>query len=301
MTHSTIQPKTFRNAIAMVVVALCVATGVAAAKGDPITTPSVMTMRVDGEIAIDAQGKVLDYRIDTKLEPAVRAQLDKAIPKWSFFPVKIEGKPTAVKSRMRVTMLAREVAAGYAVSVDNVLFHDDRATTAPPSADGATALASSISSKSRVPPGYPKELMRSGVEGAVLVYILVTPEGKVGDVVAAQSSLFNVRGRTRTLDEALRLLESNTIAAVKKWRFNVPTGHNVSDPNYMTVAVPVNYVMAGNTRDAPGEWRIEIRSEHKSASWLPSSMLTQEVGISDLGSGEVMPLVSRMRLRDNTL
>ncbi len=301
MTHSTMQLKTLKHALSTVVLALCMATGVAAAKDVTATAPSIMTMRVDGEIAIDAQGNVLDYRIETKLEPAVRAQLDKAIPKWSFFPVQIQGKPTAVKSKMRITMLAREVAAGYAVSVDNVLFSDDRASTSAPSADGTAAQESFISSKSLVPPGYPLGLLRSRVEGAVLVYILVTPDGKVGDVVAAQSSLFNVRGRTKILDEALRILESNTLAAVKKWRFNVPAGHNVSNPNYMSVAVPVSYIMAGSTSDPVGQWRLEVRSELKSATWLPSSRLTQAVGISDLKSGEVMPLISRVRLRDDTL
>jgi len=170
-------------------------------------TESIMTMRVDGELAIDPQGKVLDYRIDTKLEPAVRAQIDKAIPRWRFVPVSIDGKATAVKSRMRITLAAQQVAAGYAVSIDNVVFQDDRASTNMQVMGADAKPADDISAKFRKPPGYPLGLMRAGVEGAVLVYIRVTPDGKAGDVAAVQSALFNVKGRDKTMAEALRVLE----------------------------------------------------------------------------------------------
>lgn len=290
-----------KNQLAGIAVALCIATVSAAAAETPSTTESVMTMRVDGELAIDPQGKVLDYRIDTKLEPAMRAQIDKAIPRWLFLPVSIDGKATAVKSRMRITLAAQQVAAGYAVSIDNVVFQDDRATTAMQLMGADAKPVDDISSKSRRPPGYPLGLMRAGVEGAVLLYIRVTPDGRAGDVAAVQSALFNVRGRDKTLAEALRLLENNTVAAAKQWRFNVPAGRASLVPELMTVAVPVHYTMDRKSADVPGQWRVEVRGLRQSASWLTEARLAQAVGVSDLASGEMMPLDSRMHLREGSL
>lgn len=290
-----------KNHWAAIAMALCIATVSAAAAETPSTTESVMTMRVDGEIAIDPQGKVLDYRIDTKLEPAVRAQLDKAIPKWNFMPVSIHGKPSAVKSKMRITMAAQEVKSGYAVSVDNVVFSDDRVPTSTmlTMSPGAEPVAD-ISAKSMRPPGYPTGLMRVGIAGVVLLYVRITPEGKVGEVAAVQSALFNVKGRDGTMAEALNLLEKNTITAAKKWTFNVPARRASADPAMMTVAIPVNYVMDKKSNDTPGQWRVEVRGSRQSAPWLAGSMLTQQVGVSDLASGEIMPLGSRMQLRGDT-
>ncbi len=286
---------------ARIALVFCLAVSSAFAREIPSATESVMTMRVDGELAIDPQGKVLDYRIETELEPAVRAQIDKAVPHWRFVPVSIDGKATAVKSRMRITLAAQQVAAGYAVNIDNVVFHDDRATTIMQVMGADAKPVDDISSRSRKPPGYPLGLMRAGVEGAVLVYIRVTPDGKAGDVAAVQSALFNVKGRDKTMAEALRLLEKNTVDALKKWDFNVPSGRASLNPALMTVAVPVHYTMERNSSDTPGQWRVEVRGSRQSAPWLTESMLAQDIGVSDLASGEMMPLSSRMHLREGSI
>jgi len=41
---------------------------------------SVLTMRVDGELSIDPEGRVMDYRITTKLDPQVEKLVRRAVP-----------------------------------------------------------------------------------------------------------------------------------------------------------------------------------------------------------------------------
>jgi len=65
----------------------------------------------------------------------------------------------------------------------------------------------------------------------------------------------------------------------------------------MTLAVTVHYTMETKSSDAPGQWRVEVRGSRQSAPWLTEDMLAQAVGVSDLTSGEMMPLDSRMQLR----
>jgi TonB family protein len=258
---------------------------------------SIMTMRVDGEITIDQAGSVLDYKITTPIKPEMQQLLDKAVRKWTFHPVTVDGKPAIAKNNMRITLAAREAGSGYAVSVDNVTFRrmssDSKAGQGKPTAENGAVI---ITAKSMKPGHYPTGLAQAGVEGAVLLDIRVSPQGNVEDVVAVQSSLYDVRGRPDVLEDARKLLEVSAIAAAKKWKFNVTVTKSNPTAADLTVSVPHWYVMEKNRRrEHLGQWRVELRSEKAIVPWLLDARTAQDIGVSDLDSDDVMPLASALK------
>jgi hypothetical protein len=53
---------------------------------DAAALEDVLILQVDGELDIDANGRVGAYRITTPVPDAVRAGLDRGIPAWTFEP-----------------------------------------------------------------------------------------------------------------------------------------------------------------------------------------------------------------------
>lgn len=271
---------------------------------------TLMTMRVDGEIAIDTQGKVLDYKIATEVQPEIKALLDKAISGWAFIPVLIDGTPTAVKTKMRITLAGRPVDTGYKIGIDNVVFHGesakDKAAAAPP-----TGVV--LTTKTRKPiPKYPKY----AVNGMVLVYVRTSPEGKIEEAIAAQLNLFNAKGDPTQLANALQAMEDNAVSAIRQWTVNVETHGKTPTVEDLTATICVRYEMGGaqglpfgggfvqkppGEPDNVGRWRFETRGTMRSAPWLQNARLAQRVGVSDVNPGEMAPVASPVRLRDGVI
>ena len=285
-----------RNRIWLLAGLLLVAVAVMADEPAP-QTETLMTMRVDGEIAIDKEGRVLAYTIATKLQPEIKAVLDKAIPGWVFFPVLIDGKPTAVKTKMRITLGGKPVDNGYKVGIDNVVFRDESVKEEV----GAVAPSGvKLSLKSRRPlPEYP----RYSVNGHVLVYIRAAPNGDIEEAFAAQSSLFNAKGSEEELAAALKAMEVNAVKAIKRWKLNVDTQGKQPTLADLTETISVVYTMAGSTvtKETAGIWRWENRAPYRDVPWLRDTRLAQRIGVSDVDFGEMMPVASPVRLRDGVI
>lgn len=283
---------------------------------EQVKSESVLTMRVDGELSIDPEGRVMDYRITTKLDPQVEKLVGRAVPAWRFKPILVDGKPAIATSPMRITLLAEEMAQGYRVTVDNVVFQPNtkeqyEAEQASQKAHPRMSVAGEapaplvwITSKRLQPPKYPSELQRVGVEGIVLLNLRLNPDGTVAEVFAAQSSLLNVRGGSTLLDRARTMLERNASAAAKRWTFDVAT--ESAEPlsaESLTVRVPVDYMLAlpGAAPDpVAGTWRHEFRGPNLTAPWLPDEQASK-IGVSDLNGNEMLAGVSPFELSDKSV
>ena len=285
---------------------------------------SVLTLRVDGDLTIDAEGRVVGYRIRTKLEPQIEKLVAKAVPRWRFQPILLGGKPVSATSPMRITLAATEANGGYEVRVDNVVFRpntkeDYEAELAAQREAAARGLSIEASGKKAedsgeprqqvfitanklTPPGYPAGLNKAGVEGVVLLNLRLNPDGTVADVFASQSSLLNVKGRPELLDRARTMLEKNAATTARKWRFNVEAKEpSTLTADALTVRVPVEYSLsAPGAKDASlaGKWRHEYRGPNFPVPWLLGVEGEQPVGVSDLDSGEVLAGTSSFRLAD---
>ncbi|QIL19353.1 hypothetical protein [Thermomonas sp. HDW16] len=302
---------------------LAVGTVQAATKVQIAQGESVLTLRVDGEVSIDPEGRVLDYRILTKLEPPIQKLVAKAVPTWRFRPIAVDGKAAAAKSPMRITLAATEVKGGYEVRVDNVVFRSNTQEEYDAERAAAQALAEqgktlglagepaepepvvSITSIKMTPPGYPVGMQLAGVEGLVLLNVRLNRDGTVADVFASQSSLLNVKGKPELLDRARVMLEKNAAGAAAKWKFKVEAkevaGLKASD---LTVRVPVQYVLSSggaSSESLAGKWRQEFRGPNYPVPWLLGTEDERAVGVSDLNDGEYLAGSSPFGLSDKNV
>ena len=309
-------------------VALFATMGASAATKTPIAEgKSVLTMRVDCEITINSEGTVTSYQLFTELEPQIQELLVKAIPGWRFSPLTVDGKPAAARSPMRITLAATAVESGYQVRVDNVVFRPETAepSVVPKSQEGQAGGTLhvieradernapqrqyvQIKRKRVVPPIYPQGIMQAGIEGLVLLNILLRPDGTVANVFASQSSLLDVEGKAGVLDRARVEFEKNAVAGARNWTFTVkaesPSSLRADD---LTVRIPIEYklhpadprhLVAAN---APGKWRHEFRGPNMPVPWLAGEDGQQMVGVSDLDGGELMTGTPRLKLADRSV
>lgn len=301
----------------MLTLAMLASAGVhAGAKDEAAQGEAVLTLRVDGELSINPEGKVADYRIITKLDPQLERLVRRAVPGWRFKPILVDGKPVIASSPMRITLSAEEMDQGYKVVVDNVVFRPNtreeweaeqasrRARPRMSVAGEAPPSMVWITPNSLQPPKYPSGMQRSGVEGIVVLILRLHPDGTVAEVFASQSSLLNVKGSGGLLDRARLMLERSAAAAAKRWTFTVAA----EDPAAMsaaalTVMVPVDYSL-GNPAAGPelltGTWRHEFRGPNQQAPWLPAGN-ARKIGVSDLTGNEILAGVSPFALSDTSV
>lgn len=181
---------------------------------------SVLTMRVDGEVVFDTQGRVIEHKVLTpKLTDDLRQFADKQLATMRFEPVKIDARPVNARTFARMTLVARpQDNGGYAIEMESVRFFKGQfSADGAPKADPADVEKAklerstwTVASQTRKP-GYPRGLMRAGVSGAVVLRLLLREDGTVENAFVTQSALFNVRGRDKLLGQARGLFEKEAL------------------------------------------------------------------------------------------
>jgi len=263
---------------------------------------SVMTMQVDSHVKLDEKGALVAFKVETQVPDALRLKLERMVGAWHFTPTPApDGVARAISSPMRLTLAATKVGEGYRVKVDHVIFPAE--APAAHTGAGKGAATDGITAVKIQPPRFPPGLDRGGVNGVVLVTLLLDADGKVMNAVAVQSKLINVTGREGTMARALKQFEDYSLAVARDWRFNVPPALAQAGAEGRTVNVPVSF--NGNPKSKhdlsvsvpePGTWRIEVRTPRREIEWLQASPGRQRIGVSDLANGEVMPAVGLVKL-----
>jgi hypothetical protein len=277
-------------------VALPVAAQRAARITDPLTT--VRTLQVEGQVVIDPSGHVADYRVTTPVPHALQATVDEAVRGWRFYPVQIDGQARRVQTRMRITLAATASSDGYQVRVDNVVF------PGPESARGAATLPApdEISGRKLTQPLYPPGLLRAGVSGVVLLAIQVSADGTTADAAVVQTMLLDVTGRERVLQQAVALLERSSLSAVRSWRYNVPDALIKAGPEQRIVTHAIHFVFDSNPPiEKAGMWRTVVRTPKRAIAWVPASPGSQSAGVTDIASGEFLPVATDFRLASEVI
>ena len=244
---------------------------------------AVALMVVEGHVVIETDGSVSLAQIDTKIDPALAKNLETAISKWRFTPVRIGGELRRVSTRLRLQLAAtRQEGDRFKVTVDSADFPDasSKASARP---DGQPEP---ITGKHLGPPKYPSEAQMRGTMGAVMLAIRVTPEGKAGEVIVVQSHLYEVDARFAVSRRNLSLLENSAVNAARRWTFNVPPGAT-RDAKAMTVTVPVEYTLADVPLDTPGQWLKVQRTAKQQITWLPAEQTRTGPSLVAAGGGSV--------------
>lgn len=265
---------------------------------DPLT--SMKTLQVEGTVVIDTEGKVDDYRIETHLGEPLSGAVDRAVRGWRFVPVVIDGQPRRAEARMRITLAATKVGEDFEVKVDNVIFPREKPTAKEAPAPGH--VPTRIEAGKFTPPVYPPGLMFAGLDGQVLVALRVGEDGNAADVAAVQSMLLDVRGREKTLQQAVGLFEQASLAAARQWTFKLPPDFASWPPEKRVVTVSIVYTTDRKPEfDAPGFWRTIVRTPRREIDWMPRKRGTQAVGVADVKPGEFVPVASALTLASDVV
>ena len=266
------------------------------------TMEEVMTMRVEGSIAVDAQGNVLSHQIDTKLDPKMQGLVEEAVKTWAFMPPTVGGKPATAKSDMRITLAGHRIDEGYEVRVDNVVFYD-RAKEQQKHGDreaerAAKGRASLNFVQMRPLPKYPGY----HVNGIVMVSVLARPDGSIERAFASSCSLYMARGSRADLSRACKAMQDNAVSAVRHWKMSVTLNGNAPTPGNLTGVIPFFYQVPSDKKSIaassePGNWRPEWRGEYRETPWLGDDLMKQRVTASDTTHMEMMPATSRLQWR----
>lgn len=252
----------------------------------PEAGEKVITMRLEGTLTVDPDGRVHDYAIRSKMPKEVQSLLSKAIPTWRFEPVLVDGKPVLAESPMRLVIAAQEEGEYYRLRIDNVLFRPNTPEEYAAQLEEYASDGVGIRGERIAPPHYPAKLQAAGREGIVLLVLRIAPEGHVEEAFVKQSSLFNGRDRPAALQRDLAAFERNALFTAKAWRFRVDVRDRAKlSPKSMTVAVPVLYQLGD--REIEGSWRREFRSPNRRTPWLVQQD-DEPMGVSDMSDGDVL-------------
>lgn len=173
---------------------------------------------VHGEIVVGPQGEVRDYTLDAGLKPVLAKLVADNVARWRFEPILVDGKPVVAKTRMTLTLAAREQDNGdVELRVDDVAF----GTVKPP--------------RKWIAPRPPSSAMRDGIGARVVVVAQLDERGNVRKAHALQTSLSKDLPHPRHFRKAYG---EAMVAAVKKWKYE-PVETLADRPNGGIVTIPI--------------------------------------------------------------
>lgn len=221
-----------------------------------------MSMLVTGSIVIDKDGSVAAHTLDQqeKLPPAAVELVNKVLPEWQFEPVVIDGRSVRGRAKMGLRVIASPLDDGnYRLRIGSASFGDEGKT--------AAKKGTANERKKLTPPSYPPAAYRSGIRGTVYLLVKVNALGDVDDVATEQVNL-TVVGNERQMEQGRKLLADASVAAARKWLFNVPTGEDLGDDGYMVVRVPVDYQFWDQKEVPYGKWSAYIPGPRQQPVWV---------------------------------
>lgn len=233
-----------------------------------------LRLDVNGEIGIDQQGAVYDYKINTILTPEVKDIVDRSVRQWKFEPVLRDGKAVYAKTGMYLTLTALPVGNGYRLRVDDVRFVGNRRSLI------------------MVPPSYPINANKAGVGAVVLVALRVAENGDVLDAVASQTQLVDSDDSEKTMNRWRKLFEASSVDAAKRWKFQ-PADTAAGDSGELTMIVPVSFSVGGPMISSAG-WRQDSTTTNP-IPWLSADK--QKYDARGLKEGESLALDNPVRIK----
>jgi hypothetical protein len=226
-----------------------VASPLSVAKRDippPPPLEEVMTMRVEGEIAVDAAGHVTAHRIATKVPDSVRARLDKAIPAWNFHPVPTPEGATDVRTNMELTLAATKQGDGFVIRLEDAVF-----------GHGIEERRGRVTTRTFSRSPYTE------TDAIVRVAAQADETGRATKTEFVRCTLLNAGGDAEEKALMCRRLEGLSVEAVALSRFQ----HDEA----ATWEVWMYFTPQGPLDERAGKWRVESRTPEHAVSWLPKS------------------------------
>ena len=246
---------------------------------------AVYEMDAVGEVQIAPDGRVSDYRLQSKLTPLIANLVDHGVRAWQFEPVLVDGKPVVAKTAMRLHLKCMPVdAENYKIEVASVVF-------------GEPHKEAQVK-----PPRYPETAIASRVGAKVLMYVKLDDEGKVVEAEPFQTSL-DVRTRSEFEAESFRkLFETASARAARDWRYDLTESVNGKKIGTIAIVPLVFSLHGGGARPAvDGEWKGYVPGPIRDVPLGREAKVGDGTRFADLGDGEAQSLNSHFKLRDNVI
>jgi hypothetical protein len=235
--------------------------GAASAAGPSARDRMEASMLVEGTLGVTPTGTVLAYSLDQaeKLPPAVVQTIAKAVPRWTFKPVLVDGKPVAAKAKMHLRLVASPLGDGsYRVAIRSAYFGDESSTI--------------TRNGKGTPPRYPLDALRGRIEATVYLLLRVDREGRVADAIAQQVNL-NVAGSERVLSKWREVFAEPSLRAARTWTYSAA---GPSDPDFRVLRTPIVYHLQevnGPERHAYGQWEGYVPGPLAVAPWFDADTM----------------------------
>ncbi|WP_368563109.1 hypothetical protein [Pseudoxanthomonas sp. UTMC 1351] len=249
----------------------------AAAQAQQDAKPT-LSMTVTGHIEIAPDGSLHTYQLDKDkgLPPAVQQLVEQNLRGWTFEPITVDGRPVIARTRLRLMLSAEEVTGGYQLKVENVWFGEP-----------------TRSSKMR-PPQYPMQAAYAGLGARVILVLKLDASGKVIDVHSEQTSLGAITKNEKQAEEWRAVFEKVSVAAARRWKFDVTEIIEGAPVETSSVRVPVDFEMMGST--SKNRWRGYVPGPRRPAPWVADEVAATHA-IDNLGANDTQPLDSRFKLK----
>lgn len=250
-------------------------------------TAPTLEMSAEGVVQIGVDGKVTDYRLESKLSPNVAALVDKAVRAWEFEPIVIDGSPVVAKTAMHLSLIAEPAGAKdhYRLRVTNVHFGAPRQRR-----------------DTVKPPHYPIEAVQAHLGAKVLLAVRLDDSGKVVDAKPYQTSLDLRANSEFQAEKWRRVFESASLEAARNWHYDLSeTINGKAVATKALVPIVFNVREAGTPPPAPGTWKAYVPGPVHDVPWLDHHDVADQHELDALADGEGLALESRFRLRDDVV
>ncbi len=169
--------------------------------------------------AVEAKAPALPSAQEKKVTPVKKKEPAKA-PQKTFSPETI----SKVKPKKTTEKVQKQTTQQQSTVTGNTVTPPAKQT--PPRSGSPKKTEATPRYEQNSPPQYPRLARKRGIEGTVLLDVLVSPSGRVDTVSLAQSSGYS-------------LLDKSAVKAVRKWIFHPGkiNGVNVE----MNVRIPVRF------------------------------------------------------------
>lgn len=252
---------------------------VAATAEKPVPT---FELQVDGAISIGPDGRVLDYEPKSDLSPAIAKIVGDQVRSWTFEPVLVDGRPVIAETRLALELEAMQSGDdGYALRIARVWF-------------GQPAKRHRMD-----PPRYPRSAVRARLGAKVVLVLKLDAQGNVIDVFPEQTSLTSA-GKESVEEKWREIFEKASIAAAREWKFEITETVN-GKPIESSVRIPVVFTLRDDSRRSDTRWQVFIPGPVHPLPWVDSESLATGPGRDALEDGELQPLSSRFKLKQDVV
>jgi TonB family protein len=168
-------------------------------------------------ITVNEEGLVYEIKADPENNPILEKAAIAAVKKWKYNPILLNGMPAPVVATIAIAFPSKDTPAPDNATAASKTKASQRKPKAPVDLGPRSFLYH------KVEPVYPEEARKAGVQGKVILSIIINEEGFVGDVRV-------VSGHP--------LLDAAAIAAVKQRRYRPTVLNGEPVPVQETVTIP---------------------------------------------------------------